>query len=305
MGDPAGVPAPARASSRLISYQEVEMILVAGATGTVGREVVAQLLAAGERVRAMTRDPSRAKLDAKVEVVAADLDQPETLEKALAGVDRVFALSAGPELGVHDANLARAAKKAGARHLVKLSVLGAGGEARNVIVLWHEAGEKAIQESGLAWTFVRPGMFMSNALNWARTIKSQGKVFANYREGKVPPIHPRDIAAVAVAALTSGGHEGKSYPLTGGEALSMNEQVQILSEVVGRPIELVPISDDAARDGMLKAGMPPLLVDAIVEIGGSVRSGKASEVLPTVEQVLGRKPLTWTDWARENAAAFR
>ncbi len=304
MGNPAGAPAPAPASSRPIGNQEVEMILVAGATGTVGREVVAQLLAAGERVRAMTRDPGRAKFDAKVEVVAANLDKPGTLEKALAGVDRVFALSTGPQIGVHDANLARAAKKAGARHLVKLSVLSVG-EARNIIAQWHEAGEKAIQDSGLAWTFVRPGMFMSNALGWARTVKSQGKVFANYREGKVPPIHPRDIAAVAVAALTSGGHEGKSYRLTGGEALSMNEQVQILSEVVGRPIEFVPISDDAARDGMLEAGMPPLMVEALVEIAGSVRSGKASEVLPTVEQVLGRKPLTWADWARENAAAFR
>jgi (4-alkanoyl-5-oxo-2,5-dihydrofuran-3-yl)methyl phosphate reductase len=281
------------------------MILVTGATGTVGREVVAQLLAAGERVRAMTRDPGKAKFDPKVEVVAGDFDRPETLEKALAGVDRVFALSTGPELGIHDANLARAAKKAGVRHIVKLSVLGAGGSTGNAIAAWHEAGEKAIRESGVPWTFVRPGMFMSNALGWARTAKSQGKVFANYKGGKVPPIHPRDIAAVAVKALTSPGHEGKSYPLTGGEALSMQEQLAILSGIVGKTIEFVPISDDAAREGMLKAGMPPLVVDALVSISGSPREGKVSEPLPTVEQVLGRKPLTWADWARENAAAFR
>jgi uncharacterized protein YbjT (DUF2867 family) len=281
------------------------MILVTGATGTVGREVVAQLVAAGESVRAMTRDPGRASFDPGVSVVAGDFGDPGTLEKAALGADRVFALSTGPELGVHDANLAGAAKKAGVRHVVKLSVLGAGGEARSVIADWHDAGEKAIRESGLAFTFVRPGMFMSNALNWARTAKSQGKVFSNYRDGKVPPVHPRDIAAVAVKALTSSGHEGKSYPLTGGEALSMHEQIAILSEIVGRPIEFVPISDEAARDGMLKAGMPPLLVEALVTMAGSVRSGRASEVLPTVEQVLGRKPLTWADWVRENAAAFR
>ena len=281
------------------------MILVTGATGTVGREVVLQLVAAGERVRAMTRDPKKADFDPKVEVVAGDLGDPGTLDGAVAGVDRVFALSTGPQLGVHDANLARAAKKAGARHVVKLSVLGAGSDAHNVIADWHEAGEKAIRESGLAFTFVRPGMFMSNALNWARTAKSQGKVFSNYRDGKVPPVHPRDIAAVAVKALTSSGHEGKSYPLTGGEALSMEEQVAILSEIVGKPIVFVRISDDAAREGMLKAGMPPVMVEALVEISGAQRTGTASEPLPTVEQVLGRKPLTWADWVRENAAAFR
>jgi (4-alkanoyl-5-oxo-2,5-dihydrofuran-3-yl)methyl phosphate reductase len=281
------------------------MILVTGATGTVGGEVVKQLVAAGERVRAMTRDPSKAKLDPKVEVVAGDLDKPETLEKAVAGVDHVFSLSTGPALGVHDGHLVRAAKKAGARHIVKLSVLGAGGTMRNAITEWHEAGEKAIVESGLVWTFVRPGMFMSNALNWAHMIKSQGKVFANYGKGKVPPIHPRDIASVAVKALTSSGHEGKSYPLTGGEALSMEEQIEVLSEVVGKPIAFVRISDDAAREGMLKAGLPPVLVDALVSISASDRTGAASEPLPTVEQVLGRKPLTWREWAQENAAAFR
>jgi uncharacterized protein YbjT (DUF2867 family) len=281
------------------------MILVTGATGTVGREVVPQLVAAGERVRAMTRDPKKADFDPKVEVVAGDLDKPETLDAALAGVDRVFALSTGPELGTHDANLARAAKKAGVRHLVKLSVLGADSGMRNAISEWHEAGEKAFRESGIAWTFVRPGMFMSNALAWARTVKSQGKVFANYKDGKVAPIHPRDIAAVAVRALTSPGHEGKSYPLTGGEALSMVEQVAILSAAVGKPVLFVPISDDAAREGMLKAGLPPAVVEALVEISGSPRTGRASEPLPTVEEVLGRKPLTWAEWARENAAAFR
>jgi (4-alkanoyl-5-oxo-2,5-dihydrofuran-3-yl)methyl phosphate reductase len=281
------------------------MIVVTGATGTVGSEVVKLLVAAGEKVRAITRDPSKARFDSKVEVVAGDLGKPETLEKAMAGADRVFALSGGPELGIHDLNVATAAKKAGARHAVKLSVLGAGGPARNQITEWHEAGEKAIRESGLAWTFVRPGGFMSNSLNWVGSVKGMGKVFAPYGDGKTSPIHPRDIAAVAVKALTSSGHEGKSYPLTGGEALSTAEQVRLLSEAVGKPIQYVATSDDAARDGMLKAGLPPALVDSLIVFAGIVRSGRAAEVLPTVEQVLGRKPLTFAEWAKENAAAFR
>jgi uncharacterized protein YbjT (DUF2867 family) len=281
------------------------MILVTGASGTVGSEVVKLLVAAGEKVRAMTRDPAKVKLDPKVEVVAGDFAKPESLDAAVAGADRVFSLSTGPELAAHDASLVRASAKAGARHLVKLSVLGAGGAAHNGITAWHNAGEQAIRESGLSWTFVRPCGFMSNALNWVGPVKALGKVFAPYADGKTAPVHPRDIAAVAAAALTAAGHEGKEYPLTGGEALSMAEQVKILSDAVGKPIQYIPVSDETAREGMLKAGTPEALVESLIALAAIVRSGGAAQVLPTVERVLGRKPLTFAEWAQENAAAFR
>jgi uncharacterized protein YbjT (DUF2867 family) len=281
------------------------MILVTGGTGTVGREVVAQLLAAGQKFRVLTRDPAKARFDPKVEVVVGDLGKPESLPKALEGVDRVFALTTGMEIVAHDQALAAAAKKAGAKHIVKLSVFGIGAGGDMAILRRHEAGEKAIQESGLAWTFVRPGMFMSNALNWAGSIKSQGKIFLPYGEGKVPSIHPRDIAAVAVKAMTSPGHEGKAYPLTGSETTSMAEVAQIFSEEVGKPIQYVSIPDEAAREGMLKAGMHAGIVDDLLKMAGSIRAGQLAAPVPTVEQVLGRKALTWRDWARENAAAFR
>ncbi|HUB06534.1 MAG TPA: SDR family oxidoreductase [Myxococcales bacterium] len=281
------------------------MILVTGATGTVGREVVALLVQAGQAVRALSRDPKKTRFDAKVEVVAGDFTKPETLEAAARGVEAVFSLAAGPDIGAHEGALARAAKKGGAKHVVGLSVMGAGSGSDGAIVKWHEAGEKAIQDSGLAWTFVRPGMFMSNALQWARSVKADGKVFLPYGEGRVAMIHPRDIAAVAVKALTTPGHEGKAYPLTGGEALTLSELVRILSEEVGRAIQYVPVPDAAAKAGMLEAGMPPTLAEALLKMAAIVRSGGAGTVLPTVEQVLGRKPLTWREWARENAAAFR
>ena len=118
-------------------------------------------------------------------------------------------------------------------------------------------------------------------------------------------IHPRDIAAVAVRALTETGHEGKAYPVTGPEALSMSELVQLLSQAIGKRIEYVPITDDVAREGMQKAGLPVLLVDALLPFASFVRGGKAAEILPTVEHVLGRKPLTFADWAREHATDFR
>jgi uncharacterized protein YbjT (DUF2867 family) len=281
------------------------MILVTGATGTVGREVVIQLLAAGEQVRGMTRNPSTAKLDARVELVKGDFASPDTLAKAVDGVERVFSLTFGPQTGTHERDLAGLAKKAGVRHIVKLSAMGGDGETKNAIRKWHEQGEEAIKETGISWTVVRPGGFMSNALHWRETVRTQGKVFSNYGDGKLPSVHPRDIAAVAVRALTSDGHERKTYHLTGPEALSVGEQVDILSEVLGRRIEYVPITDEVARKGMEKAGMPALLIDALIPFAAFIRSGRAAEVLPTVEEVTSRPALTFLDWAREHAEAFR
>jgi (4-alkanoyl-5-oxo-2,5-dihydrofuran-3-yl)methyl phosphate reductase len=280
------------------------MILVTGATGTVGREVVTQLLAAGEQVRGMTRNPSTAKLDTRVEVVKGDFNAPDTLARAVDGVERVFSLTFGPQTGTHERDLATLAKKARVRHIVKLSAMGGDGETKNAIRKWHEQGEEAIKETGIIWTVVRPGGFMSNALHWRETVRTQGKVFSNYGDGKLPSVHPRDIAAVAVRALTSSGHEWKTYHLTGPEALSVGEQVEILSEVLDRRIEYVPITDDVARKGMEKAGMPTLLIDALIPFAAFIRSGRAAEVLPTVEEVTGRPALTFLDWAREHAEAF-
>jgi uncharacterized protein YbjT (DUF2867 family) len=281
------------------------MILVTGATGTVGREVVAQLLVEGEKVRALTRNPSRAQLDERVELVAGDLNQAETVAKAVEGVDRIFSLAIGPELGAQEASLAQAAKNAGVRHFVKLSGLRPGGEPRSLLASWHLDSERAIQNMGIAWTFVQPGAFMSNALYWTDSIKGQGKVFSNYGDGKLPYIHPHDIAAVAVRALTEPGHEGKAYPVTGPEALSISELVKILSDAVGKPIDYVPITDEVAREGMQKAGLPIFLIDAMLPFASFVRTGKGAEILPTVEQVLGRKPLTFAHWAGEHATYFR
>jgi uncharacterized protein YbjT (DUF2867 family) len=281
------------------------MILVTGATGNVGRELVAQLVAKGERVRALTRDPKKATFPQKVESFVGDLAKPETLSKAMEGVDRLFSLATGPQLAELEGNLAQAAKRARVRHVVKLSVLGAGSGMESPMVAWHEGGERAFQNAGVPWTFVRPGYFMSNAIQWAGSIKSTGKVFLPYGDGKLPPVHPRDIAAVCATCLTSTGHEGKAYPLTGGQALSAAEMAGALSEVVGRPIEYVAVSDEAARDGMLKMGLPSVLVEGLLQLAGMIRAGKVANVLPTVKEVLGREPLTFAQWAKENAAAFR
>lgn len=188
---------------------------------------------------------------------------------------------------------------------MKLSAMGGDGETANVIRKWHDEGERAIRETGIALTVLHPGAFMSNALHWRETIRAAGKVFSNYGDGKLPPLHPRDIAAVAVRALTSEGHEGKSYTITGPEALTVGEQVKILANALGKPIEYVPISDEAMRLGFEKAGLPSPLIDALLPFAAFIRSGKAAQVFRTVEEVAGRQPFTFVDWARENAAAFR
>jgi uncharacterized protein YbjT (DUF2867 family) len=281
------------------------MILVTGATGNVGREVVAQLLAAGEKVRALTRNPLRAKLDSRVEVVRGDFEDSSSLENAVRSVDRIFSLTVGPRTGLHEENLAQAAKAAGVRHIVKLSAMGGGGQTKNDIRKWHDEGEQAYREAGIPLTVLYPGAFMCNALHWRETIRATGKVFSNYGEGKLPPVHPRDIAAVAVRALTTPGHEGKSYTLTGPEALSVGEQVKILANAVGKPIDYVPVSDEAIRAAMEKAALPAPLINALLPFAAFIRSGRAAAVFPTVQQVTGRQPFTFSDWARENAAAFR
>ena len=281
------------------------MILVTGATGTVGSEVVRQLLAEGQKVRAMTRNPSQAKLDSRAEIVQGDFNNPRTLEAVVEGAEKVFSLTFGPQTGVHEEALAGLAKKAGVRHVVKLSAMGGDGETKNTIRRWHEEGEEAIKQSGVAWTIVRPGGFMSNTLHWRGTIRSQRKVFSNYGHGKLPSVHPRDIATVAVRALTKDGHQGKTYHLTGPEALTIGDQVRILADAIGTTIEYVQISDEDARNGMARAGMPDFLIDALLPFAAFIRSGKAAEVLPTIEEVTGRPALTFGAWAEEYAEAFR
>jgi len=220
-------------------------------------------------------------------------------------VERVFSLTLGPQTGLHERNLAQAAKAASVRHIVKLSAMGGDGKTKNDIRKWHDEGEQGFREAGIPLTVLYPGAFMSNAFYWRETIRATGKVFSNYGDGKLSPVHPRDIAAIAVRALTTLGHEGKCYTITGPEALSVGEQVKILANAVGKPIEYIPVPDETIQAGMEKAGLPSPLISALLAFAAFIRSGKAAQVFPTVHEVTGRQPFTFSDWARENATAFR
>lgn len=280
------------------------MILVTGATGTVGRELIANLLPLDVPVRALSRDPGRADLPAGIEVVTGDLSQPDTLGPALHGVDRVFMLSAGPDGPRHEANLIAAAQRADRPHIVKLSALSGEHQANDPITRWHLAGEKALLDSGLSWTFLRPGGFMSNALQWVGGIASQGTVYAPYGEGRSAVIDPADIAAVAAVILTQPGHVGRAYPLTGPEALSIGDQVQILSAVLGRPLQFIDVPPEAALVGMRRAGLSEEVADAALQSMAIALQPVAAKVEPTVHELTGRAPRTFTEWAQTHHAAF-
>ena len=281
------------------------MILVLGATGTTGGEVARQLVAAGQKPRLLVRNPAKAgEFQGKAEVVQGDLDDRRSIEAALRGIEKMYLVSAGLSGPQLEANAIDAAKQAGVRHVVKLSVKGADQPVLT-FSKWHAKGEKHLRDSGLAWTLLRPGNFMSNALNWAATIKTQGAFYQPTGEGRWAAIDPADIAAVAVRALTTPGHEGKVYPLTGPESLSAAQYAEKLSAVLGKPVKFVDVPPEAAKDAMLKGGIPPVYVDALLDLLASMKAGKEAEVTDGVQKVLGRKPHTFEEWARRNAAAFR
>lgn len=284
------------------------MILVTGATGPVGSQVVTQLVEAKADVRALTRDPKAARFAPQVEVVQGDLGSPESLRKALDGVERLFALMptfGKPEGRTYDQNLARAASDAGVRQIVRLSVLAAeAAQADDPHTAYHLNGEREVRECGVPWTFLRPGQFMTNALSWAESIKSEGFVREPYAHIKQAPIDPADIAACAVSVLTSDGHDGQAYPLSGPEALSIEEQVARVAEVLGSEIRVINVPPDVARAEWLDQGYPEMMVDGILKHMGD-ENGIHGKVFPGVEQLTGRPAVTFREWARSNVDAFR
>lgn len=280
------------------------MILVTGATGNVGSEVFSQLLDLNQPVRILTRDARKAAAwGDRVECAVGSFDQPSTLDAALQGVEKVFLMT--NEIGAgHVAAMMQAAQSTGVRHVVYLS--STGTNYPNLLLgQWHREREEMLRASGLAWTFLRPGNFMSNTLIWAETIKTQEAVYFPGGQGKTAPIDPQDIATVAALALTQPGHEGQIYELTGGELLTAAQQVEILSQVLGKPIRYVDVPPSAAREGMLKHGMPPLVADAATEVFAFVRDGGVAQITDTFEKVVGRKPRSFAAWCRDHVAAFQ
>ena len=278
--------------------------LITGATGDVGSKVVRQLLDRGERPRVFVRDAAKAQMlfGDRVDVIVGDLGDAASLGVALDGADAVFLVNSGPSIPELDALAAKAAKAAGVKHMVKLSSMDV--EQSLAIGAWHELGEAAIREAGIAFTFVRPTGFMSNLLAWAHSIKKNGIVRSSTGDGRRAFIHSEDIAAVATKALTSREYVGESLTITGPEALSFAEITLKLAAAIGKPLRFERISDEEARKRFLATGASSEETDAHVMLWRAIREGRLATVTDEVRRVLGREPISIDQWVRENAPAF-
>jgi uncharacterized protein YbjT (DUF2867 family) len=281
------------------------MLLVTGATGTVGRELVRALAATDAGLRVLVREPARAAgLPERAERVVGDLDEPATLTAAFAGADGVFLLT--PGIGTrHTVHAVAAARAAGVRHVVHLSSFNVLGDPMPAMGRWHHEREEIIRASGIPATFLRPGGFMTNALEWAPTILDAGHVLDPVGPGRFAPIDPADIAAVAALVLTQDGHEGEEYVLTGDELLTVTDQVQIIAKAIGRDIEVRPAATPAEAVAFrYPGGGPPALLEALTEGLALMRADTTGFRTDTVRRLLGRRPGTFADWCARNAAAF-
>ena len=281
------------------------MLLVTGATGHVGRELVRELDARGAAFRVLVRDPARAAgLPDRAERVIGDLDRPATLAAAMDGVERLFLLVPGIGLE-HTEHAVAAARAAGVRHVVYLSSYAVIGDPVPAMGRWHREREELIRASGIPATFLRPGGFMTNAFDWLPTLRAGGYVLDPVGPGRAAPIDPADIAAVAAVTLTEGGHEGEQYLLTGGETFTVAEQVQILAKTTGRDIEIRAVTTPAeAVRFRYPHGAPQALADALIEGLTLMRADTVGVRTDTVRRLLGRAPRTFADWCARNAAAF-
>ena len=285
------------------------MILVTGATGLNGRELVHRLSARGVSVRALVRNAAKAgELSSlpNVEIAEGDMAFPQTLAEPLRGVERAMLISSSdPAMLDVQSNFIAAAATAGVKHIVKLSGIMPERNSAFRFARMHGEIERRLEASGLAFTHLRAGEFMPSYFRQVPSIVAKGVFFLPMEDAKIASIDVGDIADAAVAALTGSGHEGKIYSLTGPEALTMAEVAERLSAATGRTIRYSNVPPQAAKQAQLAAGVPPYLADALVELFAERRNGKEAQVWPDIETIIGRRPTSFAEFAVRNAAIFR
>ncbi|WP_037863575.1 NAD(P)H-binding protein [Streptomyces sp. NRRL S-340] len=276
------------------------MIVVTGATGNVGRALVERLAAAGRPVRALTRDPQRAGLPGHAEVVRFQPDDPAALFTGASGLF-LYVQAAGDRT----AEFLAAAREAGVRHVVFLSsaIIHEGADETHPIHVMHAGVERAVRDSGLQWTFLRPGAFATNAFQWAAQIRSGDTVRGVFGNGRSAPIHEDDIAAVAERALLDGGHEGAVHRLTGPEAISNADQVAAIGHALGRELTFTEVPPEEAGPELFPHVPPHVLQGLLNTLRQSV--GATPEITDTVEKITGTPARTFAQWAKDHTADFR
>ncbi len=284
------------------------MILVTGAGGNVGRPLIDELAAAGAPSRAAHRSAdkaARAKA-AGLDAVTVDYARPESLAPALDGVDAVFLLATGVAGQIEgETNVVRAAKAAGVRRIVKLSVFGAAEEEFG-FARTHRPVEREIEKSGLAWTFLRPASYMQNFTNFmAPTIRSQHAIYTLIPDAVFNHVDTRDIARVAAKVLTESGHDGQAYTLTGPRSFSYREAARTIGDVTGTPVQVVALTESDARAGMKSHGVPDVYADHLVDLDRWYESGKGDQLTSSIRDITGREPTNFESFVKEFAAEFR
>jgi len=279
------------------------MILVTGATGNVGSQVVQQLLDQGKKVRVYARDAAKvARWGNTVDVTVGDFADRSAFAAAVSGVEAIFLMNVTTDLEVFR-QLVATAKENGKPRLVFLSSV-AVSNPDSPIGQMHKAKEDVLQASGLPVAVVRAGGFMSNALQWIGSIRGEGVVYNGMGDGPFAPIDPADIAAVAVHALTAPSLTESLYEVTGGELVPVPEQVRILGKVLGKPLKTVDVPPEAAAQSLARNGLPPQLIAGLRRSMEDVRAGRASLLTDTVRRITRRPPRTFQQWAQEHASRF-
>jgi uncharacterized protein YbjT (DUF2867 family) len=285
------------------------MILVTGATGLNGSELIRRLSARGVPVRGLTRDVNRAAELAAlphVEIVTGDMARPETLAGPLRGIDRAMLISSSdPAMLDVQTSFIDAAKNAGVAHIVKLSGIMPERDSAFRFARMHGDIEYHLEKSGVPFTHLRAGELMPAYFRQAPSIAATGSFMLPMGNARIASIDVGDLAEIAAMTLSTTGHEGKVYRLTGPEALTMTQVAERLSAATGRPVRYVDVPPEDHKSANLGRGMPPYLADALVELFAERRNGKEANVYPDAQTLLGRPPASFEDFARRNAAIFR
>jgi uncharacterized protein YbjT (DUF2867 family) len=281
------------------------VIIVSGATGTVGRELVKLLAATQTSARALVRDPSKAT-GLGIETVQGDLSDSASLDRAFEGANHLFLLSPSAENQVAlQRNAIEAAKRARFHHVVKLSALGANIASPIQITRWHAETEQQLKDCGIGWTILQPHFFAQNLLGNAPTLRAEGAIYGCVGTGKIPFVDVRDIATVAFATLTQPGYMGRTFVLTGGQAYSYAEAAELIGKAIGKPVRYVDLAPEVLEKNLVQAGIPAWFAKELVLLLGAFRSGSAAEVTSTIPEITRRPARTLEDFVRDYASVFK
>jgi uncharacterized protein YbjT (DUF2867 family) len=283
------------------------MILITGASGTVGKAVLNEVARSGAKHKAMYRSANEAaRAPAGTQAVVADFAKKETLAAALRDVDAVYLVcSPIPDLVQLESNMIDSCRTAGVKQIVLNSALGAG-DCPKSFPSWHHKVEDKLKTTGISFTILRPNSFHQNVVTYfAPSIRAQGVFYSSIGNARVSFLDVRDIAVAAAKALAGGEHIGKTYELNGPEALTYGELAEKISKHAGRAVQYMDIPVQAQRKAMLEQGMPTWQVDALLDLQEYYTSGNGGAVDPLLPKLLGRPPITMDRFLAESAGEFR